>query len=147
MAHTRPDGACRVWTLGRDSDGYGRKTVLGKRCRAHRLSYELHFGPIPNGLIVRHACDNPACINPTHLLLGTHADNMRDKRDRDRASKGESHVNAKLNDDVVDMIRSLYVSRHPEYGGAALGRRFGVTGQQVGRIAGGRQRGGVPCAH
>jgi hypothetical protein len=90
--------------------------------------------------MVRHKCDVPACINPNHLVLGTDADNMRDKKERGRAPKGEAHVSAKLSAAAVKMIRALYVSGHREFGGAALGRRFGVTGQQVGRIVGNQQR-------
>lgn len=141
LARTQIVNKCRVWTGSTDRDGYGIKTVLGRRFRAHRLAYAAHHHvAIPKGLMVRHKCDVPGCINPKHLVLGTDADNMRDKKERGRAPKGEAHVSAKLSAAAVGMIRTLYLAGHREFGGAALGRRFGVTGQQVGRIVGTRQR-------
>ena len=70
--------ACWVWIAGKNSDGYGNFQYSGKCGRAHRFSYELHIGPIPEGMEVRHGCHVPACVNPAHFQLGTHADNMRD---------------------------------------------------------------------
>jgi hypothetical protein len=75
-----PDG-CWVWQAARSVSGYGLLApsggVRGDR-RAHRVSWELHNGPIPAGLWVLHSCDNPPCVNPDHLFLGTRSDNMRD---------------------------------------------------------------------
>lgn len=73
-----PD-ACWNWTSALRSKGYGDFLVRGKeRCAAHRLSYIWAYGPIPNGLFVLHRCDNKLCVNPAHLFLGTHHDNMND---------------------------------------------------------------------
>src|SRR5699024_2581596 len=72
-------GACLVWTGGCSDDGYGQTTVNGVRWQTHRLAYTVHHGPIPDGEIVRHSCDNPPCMEPSHLLSGTHADNGNDK--------------------------------------------------------------------
>ena len=71
---------CIEWTGARSSNGYGRH---GKRY-AHRMAWEQAHGPIPDGLVVRHSCDNPPCVNVEHLLLGTQADNVEDARARRR---------------------------------------------------------------
>lgn len=76
------NGECWVWTGATDSWGYGEIRVGGKNHKTHRLSYEENVGSIPDGLIVRHlVCDNPPCVRPSHLSLGTHKDNSED-RDR-----------------------------------------------------------------
>jgi len=77
---TDADG-CWEWKRGKSS-GYGRVRVGGKRgqvYRAHRLAYELVNGPIPDGAVVMHACDNPPCINPAHLIVGTQGENIADR--------------------------------------------------------------------
>jgi hypothetical protein len=73
-----PNG-CIVWTKQRDKAGYGRLTFNGKAAKlAHRVAYEITHGPFPSDLDVMHSCDNRPCVNPAHLSLGTHQDNMRD---------------------------------------------------------------------
>jgi hypothetical protein len=99
---------CWPWR-GTIHRGYG---VIGDRNNrqylAHRLSYEIHKGPIPNGLYVCHACDNPPCVNPRHLWIGDDAANQRDKALKGRAPRGERHHRAKLTADDVRAIRRLY---------------------------------------
>lgn len=82
---------CWEWTGYRDKNGYGRiQKTGGNGIPAHRYAYEIHHGAIPAGLIIRHSCDNPPCQNPRHLLLGTHADNARDKVERKRTRTGDN---------------------------------------------------------
>ena len=100
-----PDG-CHVWTAYCDKDGYGRFGIGQIAHRAHRVAYELYVDQIPDGLLVRHTCDNPCCVNPLHLEVGTVADNSRDMVVRGRSTKGEKNPNSKLNEDIVKVIRA-----------------------------------------
>lgn len=126
---------CWLWTPTRALiNGYGMFTVrAGVQRLAHRLSYELHYGEVPpKGMHVRHRCDEPLCVNPDHLLLGTPADNMRDKVMRGRQARGESSPMAKLTDADVREIRAA-----PDGQGRALARKFGVAFTTVSKIRNG----------
>lgn len=87
-----PSG-CWEWTGGRHSYGYGVFMLPGsdKHVRAHRYSYERTYGPIPDGLVVMHKCDNPPCVNPDHLQLGTKRDNIWDAVIKGRTKTGNRH--------------------------------------------------------
>lgn len=85
---------CREYTGWRNQSGYGRIKVAGKMPYAHRVAYEVWVGPVPEGLCVCHHCDNPACINPDHLFVGTATDNMRDMW-----AKGRGNITAARNAD------------------------------------------------
>lgn len=105
---------CWNWTARRNAGGYGEITVNRKKTTAHRISYVLHHGPIPegegfHGYVVRHKCDNPSCVNPDHLELGTQYQNMQDRKERGRevTPLGSKHGMAKLGDYDVRAIREL----------------------------------------
>jgi HNH endonuclease len=100
---------CWLWTGGKFRSGYGQIGTCEKpnrTLRAHRYSWELHFGPIPSGQILLHSCDNPLCVNPGHMSLGTHRDNIKDaiKKRRWNADRVFSH-------EEVRQIRALYESQ------------------------------------
>ena len=130
---------CWPWRGKPDAWGYGRfqESVAGgiggwRSSLAHRVSWSLANGPIPDGLVVRHACDNPPCVNPAHLLIGTAGDNARDRdiRGRTRSGRGERHGHAKLTEAQVREIRALHhVVTKPE-----LAQRYGVSVSLIGFI-------------
>lgn len=93
----RPDD-CWPWTGCRTPKGYGLAGFTSGTVGAHRLSYRMHKGEIPPGMVVCHRCDNPPCCNPNHLFLGTHRDNVLDKiaKGRDNSPNGSRHWNSKL---------------------------------------------------
>ena len=102
------ENGCWEWAAYRIRGGYGQFKLDGTMELAHRTSWMFEHGPIPAGLLVLHHCDNPSCVNPAHLFLGTQADNMRDKAEKGRASRlpGESNGMAKLTEADVHAIRS-----------------------------------------
>jgi hypothetical protein len=98
---------CVIWQKCKDRDGYGRASINGKKWQAHRWAYTEAYGDIPEGMVVRHMCHNPACINPEHLVIGTHADNVRDKLEANRQLKGEDVPSSKLTEAQVKEIKEL----------------------------------------
>lgn len=134
-----PQTGCWVWTAyctGGDG-GYGRIRVRieneWKMRGAHRIAWELYIGQIPPRLLVCHHCDNPPCVNPAHLFLGTDADNMadRDRKERRTAPKGEQNGEAKLSES-----EALQVLRRKTTGQRLIdvAAEFGVSVPQVSRI-------------
>ena len=106
----KAESGCWLWTGGNTGNGYGGFHARGSTRRAHRISWELHRGPIPRGKQVLHTCDCRLCVNPAHLYIGTNLDNIRDKVERGRTTAGRvmgrPRVYAKLTPDDVRCIRS-----------------------------------------
>jgi len=118
-----PNSGCWLWTATGTKQGYGLFCIKHTSVLAHRVSYELHHGKIPDGLMVLHNCDNPSCVNPDHLRVGTNADNMRDKRERNRSSRltRDKIPHAKMTADQVRYIRTSSSSE------ASMAREIGVS--------------------
>jgi len=109
---SRNDNECWLWQGITDLDGYGRIHYHSTELKAHRVSYELYIGKIPSGFLVRHTCDNPGCVNPAHLLVGTQLDNLGDMVRRGRAPQGPS---CKLKECEVEEIKE-YLSKNKKRG-------------------------------
>lgn len=108
-------GECWNWLSGCDGHGYGAFLVCGKQEMAHRFSYQFYIGEIPEGKCVLHRCDNPKCVNPNHLWIGTKGQNNTDRSNKGRNAKnvqfqdrkGERNARAKLtNEDVINIRKS-----------------------------------------
>lgn len=100
-----PNSGCTLWLGAVGGDGYGVVRYNDVQNRAHRLAWIDANGPVAPGLVVRHKCDNPLCINVDHLCVGTVRDNNVDRVTRKRGSVGERHYKAKLTDEAVRAIR------------------------------------------
>lgn len=122
-----PD-ACWPWTRGLDTHGYGQVTIGGRRRLAHRVVTEYRLGNI-DGKVVRHSCDNPRCGNPAHLLVGTQAENVRDRGERGRSA-------SKLNIEDVRAIRRALAAGELQ---RVIGARYGVGQTTISQIALGRK--------
>ncbi len=136
---------CWIWTSHFNDAGYGTLSINKKHVRAHRFSYELHYGVDPGELFVCHHCDNPACVRPDHLFLGTHEDNMADMSAKDRAGRviGDANLRQKLTAEDVQCIRSLKDSGRTQ---ADVARENRVAPSTISRIWAGKRRESVPTA-
>lgn len=122
---------CHVWQRKLGYRGYGSLTIDGKRTAAHRVAYEIHVGPIPDGMYVCHTCDNRACVNPAHLFLGTHNDNREDMVQKGRHARGSRHHRSKLTEAEVLEIRQRYAAGALQN---ELCVKFGVANSVISRI-------------
>ena len=148
VAVGEPD-ECWEWTAAKDRQGYGqfwdpKRHTMGL---AHRFAYELHFGQLPpkppgrlgaTGICVCHRCDNPSCVNPSHLFAGTQSDNTADKIAKGRQSsvEGVQNPRARLTPSQVAEIRASYRGEYGEL--AALARHFGISHGAMSHVVHGR---------
>lgn len=126
---------CIEWNRGRSGNGYGHVWYEGRVLGAHRKVFFDCNGWWP--VVVRHACDNKACVNPAHLLPGTVRDNTQDAADRNLLPSGEAHWNCRLSNSAIQELKTLR-ARGATY--AELGERFGVSRQHASRIVRGTRR-------
>lgn len=154
LAKISKTDACWLWTATKDQKGYGRfGMVINKKYisgyQAHRASWILFEGSIPDGMSVLHSCDKTSCVNPEHLYLGTHRDNMDDRvargtrkgkglgpryelRKPNLAVQGERHWNVKLSDEDVAIIRAIYAVG--EAGQKTLAKCYSVSKQHISKL-------------
>jgi hypothetical protein len=125
LLQTEIQGECWICKASLDKDGYARLRIphCDLRMRAHRLSYLLFVGEIPDGMCVCHRCDVRNCIRPDHLFLGTNGENSKDRHSKGRTCRGARHTNAKLSDSDVRSIRVSY----PEMNQVQLAKKYDVS--------------------
>ena len=139
-----PKNYCWHWNRALNTPGYGVCQNNGRQVGAHRFSYEYFIGAIPHGMLVCHICDNPSCVNPDHLFLGTYSDNAKDMVNKGRNNVvrrfGKDNPNCKLLDEDV-----LYIRNHPRTYGMRkkLAEKFGVSVLTIKAIREGKRRAGV----
>lgn len=129
-------GDCWIWSSSCYDTGYGKVQYQGKTWQAHRLFYFLFNGPLSEGKIVRHTCDVRNCVNPAHLILGTHQDNSNDCVERGRQSTGEGHGRALVTLEEVRQIRDLLACGL--FSQARIGKFYGVKRSLISDIHNGR---------
>ncbi len=124
-------GECWEWKAFCGNHGYGQIGFRGKMEQAHRISYELNVGKIPEGLCVLHHCDNTACVNPAHLFLGTQGDNMIDMSKKGRSMIGINQPRHKLNEcEILEIRRLRSIGLKPKI----LSKMFGVSASHIWNI-------------
>ena len=117
--------SCWLWIGNKNKKGYGRFWLQGRNESAQRVSWALVFGRFNRRLYILHKCDNPSCVKPTHLFLGTLADNIVDRENKNRSAKGERNGNSKLTIAKVKLIRQ---SADPV---GVIATEFGIDRTQV----------------
>lgn len=123
-----PSTGCWEWRGAKNPRGYGKLTVNMKTVSAHRYSWLTFRGPIPDGQHVLHRCDNRGCVNPEHLFLGTHADNMQDMAGKTR---GKPRGKAQLSASDASQVRALWAAGMYQ---REIAKQFGVTQSNVSAI-------------
>ena len=129
-----PGSTCIEWIGSKQKANYGHIRIDKKLQLAHRLSWAIYNNQeIPEGLVIRHDCDNPSCVNPNHLRLGTQKNNMEDRMQREKYQ-----ANIKLDDDTIRQIRLLYADS--DFTQKQLAKAFNTSQQHVRRIINYEQR-------
>jgi len=132
-----PNSGCWLWTSTATPPGYGWFRRSGKMIYAHRAAYEASTGQrVPVGLVVRHSCDTPSCVNPDHLSVGTKADNGRDMRERGRSLLGSKNINAKVTEDEARTIIRL---AHAGVTQPLIAQKFNIDQSAVSYLKTGRR--------
>lgn len=132
--HVNKSATCWLWTGTRSPRGYGKIVFRGQHWRAHRVSWVLANGEIPDGLFVCHKCDTPACVRPEHLFLGTPRDNMLDAVAKNRAHVGVLNGRATVGQDEVT---EMFILHRAGWLQSEIGARFSLSQVHVGRILNG----------
>ena len=129
------NGGCWEWQACKCSLGYGNFWNGTKLVSAHRFSYEIYVGNIPEGLFVCHTCDNPGCVNPAHLFLGTQQDNVQDMYNKNRQPylKGEKNPNCKITEDTAKAILKELNGKRKGY--KKIAKKFKVSVGVVAKIS------------
>ncbi len=125
------ENGCLEWFGAVNSKGYGKLTINKKTIAAHRLSYQDHYKVDISGQLLMHICDNPKCINPKHLVMGTIKDNINDKVTKGRQLKGAQCHNARLNEDIVRDILSLHSN---DIRNSVIARKYNIALSHVNNI-------------
>ena len=133
--YAKRSNGCWEWTGTTNDYGYGILLMPGEvSVRAHRYSYERAYGPIPLGMVVMHRCDNPPCVHPEHLRLGTKADNNRDTGIKRRHNYGVKHWNGRLTAPQIAAIKRSTATHK------VLAAKYGVNQSHISRIKSGKRR-------
>jgi len=131
FAYVRKTEHCWIWRGKPANNGYGRMSIDDVGELAHRLSWIIHYGSIPDRLCVLHECDNRLCVNPRHLFLGTRQENAADRGQKGRQPQGSKIGTSKLSTEEVKKIRAAYAADETQQ---VIAERFGVTRSNVGYI-------------
>lgn len=143
MSHVTKTESCWEWTAAKNEKGYGVVGVGGRTYKAHRWLYAITIGSIPESLCLLHSCDNPSCVNPAHLVLGTRADNNKDMCDKGRHAtvedytkegcypRGENHHAARL---TANMVAQLREDRSVGMSYSKLSSKYGISSGHCHRI-------------
>lgn len=144
-AKVRKTKSCWLWIAGLGRGGYGKFGVRGNRTvAAHRYAYETQIGPIPDGLLVCHDCDNHLCVRPSHLFLGTHKDNTQDAIKKGRFASGNRHPSCTRPEYVrrgeaqntakLTAVKVAAIRKRPADNQSLLANEFGVSQALISRV-------------
>ena len=128
------ENGCWQWIGAINTNGYCQFGINGKLILAHRYSYELNKGPIPEGMCILHSCDNRRCCNPNHLSIGTQAENIKDKVNKNRQAIGSMNGTSKLTEDQVLLIKNKLILGYKH---VDLAKEFCVSDSAISKIKAG----------